>query len=348
MEPGNVVFISSGETSQTGGMIFRRIFAARPRGFRIALLETPAGFELNSELVARKVADAIRVRAGEFTPRIDVVPARRRGTPFSPDSSEILKPLPLADVIYMGAGSPTYAVRQLSGSLAWRQTLAGWQQGAELVMASAAAVAMGRFALPVYEIFKVGEDPAWKPGLDLFGPLGLTLAVVSHWNNAEGGEELDTSRCFIGRERFEEMRRMLPPEAAVLGMDEHTAVVFNLSAGSGTVEGKGTVTVLRGGREKVIPVGGEFALEELGEYRIPGAPFGVDRRVWEEVAARRAQGESEPAAPPEVTALVEERGRARKAGDYGKADSIRADIERLGWEVMDTPQGAVVRPRKKG
>jgi cyanophycinase-like exopeptidase len=348
MELGNVVFLSSGETSQTGGVIFRKIFASRPRGFRIAVLETPAGFELNSAQVAGRVADAIQLRAGEFAPRIDVIPARRRGTSFGPDSPEILQTLPRSDVIYMGAGSPTYAVRQLRGSLAWQQTLACWQQGAGLVMASAAAVAMGLFALPVYEIFKAGEDPAWKPGLNLFGPLGWKLAVVSHWNNAEGGEELDTSRCFIGRERFEGMRRMLPPDAAVLGLDEHTAVIVDWRSGKGSVEGKGTITLLRGGREKTIPSGGEFALEELGEYRIPAAPFGVEEKVWAEVAARRAQGEPEPAAPPEVAALVQNRGRARKEGNYGEADSIRAEIERLGWTVMDTPQGAVVRPLKKG
>ncbi len=348
MALGNVVFISSGETSQTGGLIFRKIFASLPRGFRIAILETPAGFELNSATVARRVADSITLRAGEFAPRIDIIPARRGGTAFSPDSPDILRPLQAADLVYMGAGSPTYAARQLRSSLAWQEVLAGWQLGAKLVLASAAAVAMGLFTLPVYEIFKAGEDPEWKPGLDLFGALGWKLVVISHWNNAEGGEDLDTSRCFIGRERFDALRRLLPTDAAVLGLDEHTAAILDWKSGKGFVEGKGTITILRGGCEKVHPAGGEFPLEELGEYRIPSEPFGVEKVLWEEVSSRRAARESEPVPPPEVTALLQDRERVRKEGDYGKSDLIRIEIERLGWKVMDTPQGAVIRPIQKG
>jgi len=344
MALGKVVLISSGETSQTGGLVFRKIAASQPKGLRIAILETPAGFELNSAKVARRVADAMTLRIGDFDPRIAVLPARRRGTPDSPDSPGVADELQTSDWIYMGAGSPTYAARQLRGSLAWEALLASWQQGAALILASAAAVAVGKYALPVYEIFKVGEDPEWKPGLDLFGGLGWRLAVVSHWNNAEGGEELDTSRCFIGRERFDALRKTLPPGAIVLGLDEHTSVVMDWETGKGTVEGKGTVTILRDEKEIIHPSGGGFALDELGEYRIPDEPFGVGRETWEKTRVRRAAGGGEPVPPPEATALMRDRERIRKEGDYEKADKVRKEIERLGWKVMDTPQGSVLRP----
>jgi len=52
-----------------------------------------------------------------------------------------------------------------------------------LIFASAAAIAVSRHALPVYEIFKVGEDLHWKLGLDLFGQYGLDLTIVTQWNN---------------------------------------------------------------------------------------------------------------------------------------------------------------------
>jgi cyanophycinase-like exopeptidase len=344
MALGKVVLISSGETSQTGGLIFRNIAASQPKGLRIAILETPAGFELNSAAVARRVADSMTLRMGDFAPRIDVLPARRRGTPDSPDSPGVVEGVASADWIYMGAGSPTYAVRQLRGSPAWEALLASWQQGAGLIMASAAAVAMGKFTLPVYEIFKVGEDPEWKPGLDLFGLLGWRLAVVSHWNNAEGGVELDTSRCFIGRERFDVLRRALPPGAAVLGLDEHTSAILDWESGKGSVAGKGTVTILRNGLESIHPAGGEFPLAELGEYRIPDEPFGVGREMWERIRVRRAAGETEPLPPPEAVALMQDRERIRKEGDYANADILRKEIERLGWKVTDTPQGPVLRP----
>ena len=49
-----------------------------------------------------------------------------------------------------------------------------------------------------------------KLGLDLFADYGMNLSFVPHWNNAEGGIDLDTSRCFFGMERFDQWRKLLP------------------------------------------------------------------------------------------------------------------------------------------
>ena len=43
--------------------------------------------------------------------------------------------------------------------------------------------------------------------------------------------------------------------------------------------------------------------------------------------------------PAEVTALVEERAAAKKAKDWGRADTIRAQLTEMGWSVTDTAQG---------
>jgi hypothetical protein len=348
MTLGSVVFIGSGETSPTGGLVFQKLSGGMDKGFRIAILETPAGFEPNSERVAGRVADFLRARLGEKSPRIDVIPARRKGTPLSPDSPEILAPLPIADWIYLGAGSPSYAVRQLDHSLAWQQILSAWQQGATLVLASAAMIAVGAYTLPVYEIYKVGEDPHWKPGLDLFGPVGWKLVMVSHWNNTEGGEELDTSRCFVGRERFQILQSLLPPDAVILGLDEHTIVKLDWTHGKASVEGKGTITLRKAGKERIYPAGGDFPLEEIGEYRLPSNPFGAEKNIWEETRHRRASRDREEEPAPEVRSLVRKRDQVRKAGDYAEADRLRNEIERLGWAVLDTPQGTIVKPRSAG
>ena len=50
-------------------------------------------------------------------------------------------------------------------------------------------------------------------------------------------------------------------------------------------------------------------------------------------------------APPEVVRLAEEREEARGARDFVRADELRADIERLGWEVQDAPDGFRLIPR---
>ena len=45
------------------------------------------------------------------------------------------------------------------------------ERGGTLVMGSAAAVTLGSHSLPVYEIYKVGEESRWLTGLDLLGAL---------------------------------------------------------------------------------------------------------------------------------------------------------------------------------
>ena len=51
-------------------------------------------------------------------------------------------------------------------------------------------MASGRYTLPVYEIYKVGQDLHWIDGLSFFGDFGLRLSVIPHWNNNDGGQEL--------------------------------------------------------------------------------------------------------------------------------------------------------------
>ena len=50
-------------------------------------------------------------------------------------------------------------------------------------------------------------------------------------------------------------------------------------------------------------------------------------------------------APPEVVRLAEERERARAARDFARADELRAEIGRLGWEVQDVPDGFRLIPK---
>jgi hypothetical protein len=55
-------------------------------------------------------------------------------------------------------------------------------------------------------------------------------------------------------------------------------------------------------------------------------------------------------APDEIDQLLGEREDARRRGDFAVADEIRDMLERLGIEVRDTPEGAVliaIRPSRK-
>lgn len=342
---GRVVLFGSGETSSTGGRIFevvaRRLFSP----LCTAVLETPAGFELNSDQVAGRVADFIRLRLQNYRPEVLVIPARKRNTPLSPDNHAILRPLLRANMIFLGPGSPTYAVRQLEDSLVWHMLLACHRLGAALVLASAATLAFSAHTLPVYEIYKVGEDLHWRNGLDFFSPYGLSLVFIPHWNNTEGGTSLDTSRCFMGRERFAQLLALLPPAMTIVGIDEHTALVIDLEAAACEVLGNGGVSVIKAGEEQPFASGATVELATLGPFRLPESAFGIRREVWDEVQAAHAAGEAMRLEPPvEVLALVEQRQAARAQRAWATADALRQSIATLGWKVLDTPDGPLLEP----
>ncbi len=335
---GKIAFLGSGETSLAGGRIFERLVKNLSHPPQIAILETTAGFELNSDIVAQKVGDYLQTRLQNYNPQIHIVPARKRGTEFSPDNPDILAPLRTADLIFMGPGSPTYAVRQLQGSLVWNIIRARHRQGATLVFASAATIAVGAHALPVYEIFKVGDDIHVKPGLDLFSDYNLPVSFIPHWNNAEGGADLDTSRCFVGRDRFDIWRAMLPAGQIIVGLDEHTGIIVDFESQKCHISGVSSITICNGVETKIYPAGKECGLNELGELQIPDADEGISDAALE-FLRNAPEPEPDSAPPAEVLALADARQRARTENEWAESDRLRDEIVALGWEVRDTPAG---------
>lgn len=366
------MLFGSGETSASGRKVLDQVMQDLPPHPRVALLETPAGFELNSTQVIGRVSSFFQERLQNHAPQVEVVAARRRGTPFSPDEPEVVEPLFLADLVFMGPGSPTYTVRQLRGSLAWQALQASHRLGAAIVFASAAVVAASLYAIPVYEIYKVGEDVHWKDGLDFFGLYGLPLILVPHWNNNDGGTELDTSRCFMGQDRFAQLTQMIPSELTIVGIDEKTALILDPQAGICHVSGTGGVTLIHTGpvhqtasssadlegtglsevasrrqaHVHLYKAGQSFPLNKIGEFRLPPAGVGLPPRVWEHaVRVRGAVNEKNSlveAPPAEVSALAAERQAARERKDWAASDRLREQITALGWQVQDSPQGTKV------
>jgi hypothetical protein len=254
-----------------------------------------------------------------------------------------------ANYLMLGPGSPSYAVRQLADSLVWSALLARHRLGHPIVLASAAVIAASAWALPVYEIYKVGEDLHWKPGLDLFGPFGARLVFVPHWDNREGGADLDTSHCFMGTDRFARLLDLLPPDVTVVGIDESTALVVDFAARTCHVLGHGGVTIRRGDVERRLSGRDCCEVSDLGIAQLPEPSAGIRRGVWEEAIAReqraRDDAEREPdAPPPKVVALADERAAARANRDWPAADRLRRELASLGWEVQDRPEGYQIRP----
>jgi cyanophycinase-like exopeptidase len=337
--PGPIALFGSGETAPGAQKIYDFLFKLAVPATQLKILETPAGFEPNSEQVAADIRKYIQHHLQNYSPEIEVIPARKKNTTNSPDNPEIVLPLLEADLIFMGPGSPSYAVRQLTNSLAWEYILARHRLGAGLAFSSAATLAVSSMALPVYEIYKVGEELHWKPGLDFFGPYGLPLVFIPHWNNQDGGVELDTSRCYMGISRFEKLVELLPEGQIIIGIDENTGMVLDFGEGVFHVVGKGNVTIINQGNQTSIPAGTKTNLTKLGKFQLTEPLAGITEKSWE-TALHTQDKLTRPSPPPnQVIELAEERIKARNEKNWDKADQLRAEIESLGWLVQDTPDG---------
>jgi hypothetical protein len=341
MTLGQIAFLGSGETSLAGGRIFESLAKRINAPLRIALLETPAGFELNSTQVVGRVGDFMKARLQNYRPVVDIIPARKKGSAFSPDDPEIIKPLLYANMIFLGPGSPTYAIRQLKDSLAWDVIRARHRLGAALIFASAATISVGAHALPVYEIYKVGQDMHAVDGLNFFADFGLHVSFIPHWNNAEGGVDLDTSRCFVGMERFTEWCDLVPIENTTVGLDEHTGILMDIEKGKCEVSGVSSVSIVRACDPEIYPSGSTFGLGEIGDFKVPDPiEGGIPPHVWDMVINAPPLEDDKPS--DAVIELAERRLAARTAKNWAESDRLRDEIAALGWTVQDGKDGSTL------
>lgn len=261
-----LAILGSGETAPTMIKPHRQLFdRLGPPPVAAVVLDTPYGFQANADDISARAVDYFAASVGR---QVEVAGLRRR------DEDPVARAAALAKVaaaqwVFAGPGSPTYALTH------WRQTelpdllsdkLA---HGGCVVFASAAALTLGRYTVPVYEIYKVGAEPVWEDGLDLLGFLGPEVAVIPHYDNAEGGHH-DTRFCYLGEPRLTRLEDQMGPDGWVLGVDEHTGCIFDLDRGTATVVGNGVVTVRRQGRSSVLESGRELAIAELVELAFSG------------------------------------------------------------------------------
>ena len=257
--PGTVTLVGSGEMTRAMSKVHRLVISKIKEPVRAVFLDTPAGFELNADEISQRASAYVAEYVGV---PCSVVSFKAAGGATARGIEEALRNLKHANYIFAGPGSPTYAVRNWRDTPVFDLVARRVDEGAHLVLASAAAIAVGRYTLPVYEIYKVGEEPHWVEGLDLLAPYGLDLAIVSHWNNAEGAT-FDTRYCFMGQPRFDVLEGLLPDSTAVLGVDEYTACILDLGGNEGRVMGAGQVTIRWDGREVKFKAGASFSLDRL-------------------------------------------------------------------------------------
>jgi len=262
-----LAIMGSGETSPTMVTIHKSLVARLgPSHHGAVLLDTPYAFQENAADISAR-SQAYFARSVDL--RVDVISEADRSASKERAAASVTA-IRSADWVFAGPGSPSYALSKWRGSQvpeALRDRIAA---GTGItIIASAAAAAMGLLAVPVYEIYKVGADPHWLDGLDLLGVLGLKVAVIPHYDNAEGGTH-DTRFCYMGERRLSMIEGQIPAEAAVLGVDEHTALVIDLETQRVEVLGKGGATVRKAGVSTVLPSGSTLPLSDLREMVATG------------------------------------------------------------------------------
>lgn len=252
--------MGSGELTATMVEVHKEILAYLGSSARAFFLDTPAGFQLNADQLSQRAIEYFRNNVGY---PMAVISFKSKAIPAL-EKEQAFCTLKEADYVLVGPGSPTYAIRQWQGTPFTAILKQRIERGACLVAASAAALTIGRFTLPVYEIYKVGQELHWVDGLNILGHFGLNAVVIPHWNNAEGGTH-DTRFCFMGESRFRRLESMLPEDVSVLGIDEHTACIINLDTEEVSIKGIGTVTLRHGEFEKIFFRGERFPLRMLSE-----------------------------------------------------------------------------------
>ncbi len=285
------------------------------------ILDTPYGFQTNADDISARAVDYFAASVGR---KVDVADLRRTHGEDPVRREAALRKLAVARWVFAGPGSPTYALRQWAGTDVPNLLADKLERDGCVVFASAAALTLGRYTVPVYEMYKVGEDPVWADGLDLLGVLGPDVAVIPHYDNAEGGNH-DTRFCYLGEQRLAGLERELPPGGWVLGVDEHTACVLDLDAGTASVVGNGTITVRHRGVSEVIPTGETLNIAAL-----------VDLASGKRTAAAPPPPVATPSAEVAPTAL---HGEIRRLEDEFDQAVAARDVEgavRAVLELDDT------------
>ncbi len=265
--------MGSGETAPTMVKVHRAVLdRLGPPPVPAVLLDTPYAFQENAPELCQKIQHyfdeslhtEIEVASGapaEGDDATDAADAAGRQVDLFA-GEHLVSAVRDARYVFAGPGSPTYALRRWASTIVPSLMREKLQHGGAVTFSSAAALTLGVSTIPVYEIYKVGEDPHWLDGLDVLSETGLSAAVIPHYNNAEGGTH-DTRYCYLGERRLSTLEPELPDGAFVLGVDEHTAVTFDLDARSAVLAGLGVLTIRVAGQSSTFASGTVLSFDEI-------------------------------------------------------------------------------------
>ena len=359
MAKGVLAILGSGETAPGMTKVHRELLS-RLAEVRAVNLDTPYGFQLNVPQMTQKLVDYFKVSL-----QTDLKPLSFTNYEESSGVERELFRQSVRDSTYVfaGPGSPTYALSQWKGLYFEEDLFEVLANGGSVCFSSAAALTLGAFTAPIYEIYKAGSPLYWLEGLNLMGLIGLNCVIIPHFNNNEG-ENYDTSCCYLGKSRLDELEKLLPPETAILGIDEHTAVILDLGEQTIAVSGKGSAYWQHNGNVVKLSLNSITQIESLKNEnqsikermidftRIPttdplelatlieqGGEIAVG--ALSKLVSIANDGKSEVINFANlIESILEVRQTIKKEGNYQISDQIRDAFVRAGINVEDSPTGS--------
>jgi len=324
---GKIVLMGSGELTATMVEVHKSLLAQLPVSRQAAFIDTPAGFQLNVDQISQKAAEYFRDHI-QHPLAIASFKSNEHTNAF--DAEKAFHTLRQSNYLLIGPGSPTYAVRQWQESPIPEILVQCVSSGGTLVAASAAALTVGSFTLPVYEIYKVGHDLYWEAGMDLLARFGLSLVVVPHWNNAEGGTH-DTRFCFMGEPRFRKLEKLLPPNTSILGIDEHTACIIDFETGRVQIKGLGQIALRSPQGEATFNNGDRFPCDVLlgGKANLDWLAESVQPR-----STLDATDNTNHSFWDKIHALEADFHEGLKQQESGKATNALLELDRTVWQAQ--------------
>jgi len=347
-----LTIMGSGETAPTmvkpHRMVFERLAADEPDELKALFLDTPFGFQENADELSAKTVGYF---ATSLNRSIGVAGLQRLETSTTLEREAAFARVRLARFVFAGPGSPTYALRQWAATPIPDLLAEKLRTEGAITFSSAAALTLGLATVPVYELYKSGADPYWLDGLDLLSALGLPVAVIPHYNNAEGGHH-DTRFCYLGERRLAAMEQLLPDGAFVLGLDEHTGVILDLDADTAAVVGLGVLTLRRGGVSMEIPTGETVSIDVLragpaAKASLPGSPTAIAAADAEQIGSAVGRASSAPslAGDTERLGAAFDDALARRDADAAVSAILDLDEAIAGWSTDTLQSDATTRAR---
>ena len=162
-------------------------------------------------------------------------------------------------------------------------------------------------------------------GLNVLDFLGKDTVIVPHFNNQEGGDH-DTSYCFIGKKRFDNLVKGL--DVIAIGIDEHTSLTFDLDKSIMSVRGLGNVYFLSKEGELCLKNGDEIKIKDINSNYVARKEEVTTEQLIEKDSI-------EDSIDVDIERLIEIRSIARNSKMYEISDRIRDLLIIHGVEIED-------------